>query len=92
MATITTASDGAYETGATWVGGSVPGDSDIADINHNLTFGVSDIVAQLDIASGKTVIMADGTSISGMTASPPSSEKRVTPMYFLFKNISKRAD
>lgn len=63
------AGDGKWSTATNWVGDALPGDADVADIDENCTLDQDDVVAQLDIASGKTLTMNAGCDITGMTAS-----------------------
>lgn len=54
-AVIATANDGPWSAGATWTGGVLPGNTDDAVINHDVTLDMNDRIRNITITAGNTL-------------------------------------
>jgi hypothetical protein len=72
MATVVFDNDGGggdnlWSTNTNWVGNALPLAADTADIDAACTVDVSDIIAQLDVASSLTLTLNANIALTGMT-------------------------
>ena len=77
MALIPTTAAGAYESGANWVGGIVPGNGDQADIDHTMTITDDRIVGTSPAGSDTTTYAVDIAPTVSLILDGPAARLRI---------------